>query len=313
MKFCPSCGKKVGEGTFCTECRPVPELRLKNIKIKVCINCGKFNYKNKWTKYLILEGAVRKVVNDKLKGKVDNYDIKVDIPKVKHNPGVNVVAECKIGVGHNFFIVPAELNFTTCGRCSKQTGDYFEGTLQVKNPGEEVIKYIDSYINEKGVYCSKRKEEKDFAEIKLNNKKELHALGRKLMDKFGGMLKVSPHLHSFDNQRSKNIYRINVFYQPYDFRIGDVILVDNRIFRISRLGKLVYGKNLISDKSTTLNLKNLNYKVLEKHDCVVSKVYPEIEVIHPVTFQSIKVENKKKVKPGEKVKAVLAGNKLFII
>ena len=58
-------------------------------------------------------------------------------------------------------------------------------------------------------------------------------------------------------------------------------------------------------------------EVLKPHKTTVSVTHPDIEVIHPITFQSVKVQNHESMLPdlknGQKVKVVVAAKKVFLI
>ena len=138
-------------------------------------------------------------------------------------------------------------------------------------------------------------------------------LGSKLHFTFGGTLKQSVRLHSFDPQTSKHINRLNIYFEAHIFQAKDIVKIDNKLIKVSKLGKIIYGTNIKNNKSLTIDLKNKKYEVLKIHMTSVSKLHPNVEVLHPETYQSVKVENKANVKLGEKVNVVIDDGKVFII
>lgn len=291
----------------------MPNLNLRDTKIMVCTKCYKYNYRNKWKKFKSVELIIEEIFEKRLSGKIDQFSVKPHIPKFKFNPGVNAKIEVEIIRGNNSYLVPADICLTICDKCSKQQGDYFEGILQIKNINDLIRSFAENYFKKKEVYCCEKKEKKDIYQIKVNNKKELQNLGKKLVERFGGKLKISPHLHSYDSQKSKKIYRVNVFYEAFPFDVGEVIETDSKVIKITKLGRLVHGKNLKNDKSTSIDLKNKDYRKLQKYQTTVSKTYPNIEVLHPETYQSVKPQNKTKVKSGEKVKVVINEERIYLV
>jgi NMD protein affecting ribosome stability and mRNA decay len=315
MRFCPGCGKKIKQGTFCENCEPLPNIKIKDIKLRICSDCNKFHHKNKWKKYDDLKKTIKNVVKEILIKQINDFEIKINLPELKKNPGINVDFEIKITKGKNVFILPGELNVTSCNICSKKTGDYFEGTLQLRNPNKDILKFIDNYFTNqnKKVVIQKKTKHKNGIDLKVTSKKHLHELGKKLHYTFGGILKISPTLHGFDHQSSKHVYRLNVYFKAHDFKKEDVIKIDNKIIKVNKLGKIIYGINIKNNKSVSIDIKDKEYIILKKYKTSVSKIHPNVEVLHPETYQSIRIDNKTDVKLGEKVNVVLDDGNFYII
>ena len=105
----------------------------------------------------------------------------------------------------------------------------------------------------------------------------------------------------------------SIRYKDHDFIKNDVIKVDKKIIKISKLGKIIYGINIRNNKSVSIDLKDKEYKVLKQHKTSVTKIHPNVEVLHPDTYQSIRIENKADLKPGEKVNVVMDDGNIYII
>ena len=90
------------------------------------------------------------------------------------------------------------------------------------------------------------------------------------------------------------------------------VLMD-KILKISKLGKTIYGTNIENNKSISVEMREKDYKVLKKYKTSVSKTSPSLEVLHPLDFQSVKTENKRSVKSGQKVTIVLNDSKVFLV
>jgi len=105
---------------------------------------------------------------------------------------------------------------------------------------------------------------------------------------------------------SKNIYRMNILVRLPDFTIRDVIKCNKKIYIIAKLGKKVTGRNLQTWKTQEFRYPK-EFEILKKHEIRVCKVRPEIEVLHPETFQSETLKNKprKELKINEKIKVVI--------
>lgn len=191
--------------------------------------------------------------------------------------------------------------------------EYYEGVLQIRNPNDEVMDFINNSIKKsKDVYISKVKKVGNGFDLYISDRRYILYLGRKLKEQFGGILKKSPRLFTRDRQTSKNVYRVNVLLQLYDFKKGDILEINNQYIKVSNIGKTVAGTNVVTGKRVIFLLRNSNYKVLEKYKTTVCKLKPEIEVLHPETYQNIKVDNKADVNMGEKVNIVI-GKKVLIV
>jgi nonsense-mediated mRNA decay protein 3 len=198
----------------------------------------------------------------------------------------------------------------------KETNDqYFEGILQLRNIDDEVLEEIDkklSKVTKKGISISKIKDVKNGLDLYFNNKKYIQKLGQELQKKFGGILKISPQLFSRDKQTSKDLYRVNVLLKLFDFKVGDILKINDSYIKITSLDKKINGIDLELNKKKSFDY-NDDYKIIKKYKTTVCKIKPDIEVLHPETYQSILIQNKAKVKNGEKVKVALDKNKIFIV
>ncbi|MBD3204065.1 hypothetical protein GF327_07235 [Candidatus Woesearchaeota archaeon] len=314
MKFCPNCGKDVIKGTFCKECRPPPEIRIKDIKIKLCSDCRSYFYKNQWEKYSDLKNSIKRYVHNKLEHKLNDFEIEVILPKINKKPGKETEFEIKVNKNEVYFLLPAKLIFTRCERCTRRKFGYSEGMLQLRNPRKEIIDFIQSKVKKNRDFSIVEKNPvKAGLNIKFNSKKLLFKLGQELEKRFGGTLKTSSSLTGLNTETSKKFYTLSVYYEPYKFSKGDVIKTDKKLIQVTKPGKQVYGKDLILDRSVSIDLKNKDYEIKKKYKTRVSKVHPEIEVLDPETYQSVEVENKADVKPGEKVKVVLDKGRMYLL
>ena len=190
---------------------------------------------------------------------------------------------------------------------------YFEGILQLRNPSQEIIDFIENKLKKHAdkFNISKIVEQKLGLDLYITNKKYMQRLANDLQKNFGGIIKKSPHLFSRNRQTSKDIYRLNICLKFYDFKKDDVIKADKRYIKITNIGKKISGINLEQNKRVSFEFPD-DVEILKRYNTSVCKIKPNIEVLHPETYQSVPVKNKVKVKLGEKVKVVVNG-KAFIV
>jgi len=91
---------------------------------------------------------------------------------------------------------------------------YYEGTLQLRNPNEEVLNFIrNQFKNNQKVWIAKEKDLKTGIDLYISSNKFLLSLGKKLKKSFKGELKTSRRLHSKSRITSKNVYRVTVLFR----------------------------------------------------------------------------------------------------
>lgn len=313
MRICPGCGKHLSKGTFCNECRPMPDLKLKDLKLDICTECKKIFIANRWKSFNSLDEGIRFFMEKQLKNKLKEYTLSFDSSHILINPGYEDVLEVEVGIGESYFIVPITIMVRHCKVCSKKGTHYFEGTLQVRNPTPEIWKFIADFFKSKNIFLNDEKKMKNGFDIKVTSQKHVQTIGRRLKKEFGGILKISPHIYSQDPITSKQVYRVNVLFEAFPFTIGDAIMKDGVPIKATSLGKINRGIDLRTGKKVTFELKDKKYEILKKMETTVTKDFPVIEVMHPETFQNVEAQPYIKAKIGESVTVALTVDSLFVL
>lgn len=193
---------------------------------------------------------------------------------------------------------------------------YYEAILQIRNVGKETIDFIEESIRKessKGIYVAKRIQTKNGFDYYLSSKKFAQTLGKKLVETFGGVLKASPRL--FGLRDGKKVHRLTILFRGLGFSRGDIIKFDDKILEVKKIGKNIIGINLKNWIRTSIALKYLINKKPEKLEikkAIVSKRYPQLEIIHPEAFQSVKIENPKKTKK-DVINVFFVGEKAYMM
>jgi len=202
-----------------------------------------------------------------------------------------------------------------CPKCGKKGTQYFEGILQLRNPNQEVVDFIHKEMakqEERGIYINKIVELKNGLDLYLTSQRYLQVLAKKIHANFGGLKKTSSQLFTKDKQTSKDLYRVNVFMEIPKFSKGNVLKIDDRVVEVHGFGDKASGLDLKTEKKVLFGYGQ-NVEILKKHKTTISKKYPKLEVIHPLTFQSVTVQNPKRYKKGESVKVVIFEERLFLV
>lgn len=216
-RFCPGCGKSISNNDeFCNDCKPRKKIEYKKIDFNYCNICKSYLVKNKWKKADNLNEAIIDIVKENSKNKA--VKIKPVIPNITIAPGVNVEFDVEAEFDGIEYLIPGKVLVTICSRCSKIGASYFEGILQIRNPKENVTRFVDEMLDQgksKGIYTADIKKVKGGFDYYISSKKFLRKIGKELSKKFEGEFNESPQIFSRDKQKSKNIYRLNVLFRCY--------------------------------------------------------------------------------------------------
>ena len=314
MPFCPKCGKDIAPGqVFCEE-HQEHKLEAKPFDIVVC-DCGRFFAKNRWFVPNDIQESVVKVIKDHVKQHVEVKEVSFELPEKR---GKKAQGEASISfMGESFPLAFATKN-QRCDKCAKLGTHYFTAKLQLREPPEGVLAFIEEFMagkEEKGVSINKVEDTPRGPDLYLTHKSAARQLGEKLVRKFGGVMKQSEQLFSRNHQTSKNLYRLNVVVEFSKFRQGDVIMLGNRVVLVTGMGKQCTGRDLALDKKVVF-LAGDEERVLQKQKTTVAMTHPEVAVIHPVSFQQVPVANAfsfAQLRDGDQVMVVIAGKKVFLV
>ena len=126
---------------------------------------------------------------------------------------------------------------------------YFEGILQLRNPSPELIKYVAKTIDKDNrAWIAQELKVQGGVDLYLSSQKYLRALGKKLKERFPGCLKSSRKLFTVQRSTGKQVYRVNVLFRLYPFKIRDVITISGEKYKVLRIDKQVTVQNVKSGK-----------------------------------------------------------------
>ncbi len=136
--------------------------------------------------------------------------------------------------------------------------DYFEGVLQLRNPTEEIIAFIDHELETNGrTIITKEEKHKDGIDLYLTSNGFLQKLAKRLKQKFGGELKINVRLHTRDRQTSKLVYRVNVYYRYVPEKHGSIATIRGVQYRILSQGTKVYVQNVVTGEKKYITFDTL--------------------------------------------------------
>ena len=195
--------------------------------------------------------------------------------------------------------------------------EYFEGQLQLRRVNDEVLSYIHKKFHTQNIQVPIQKvHSQGNIDYWVSSKKLLHKLAKELKNKFGGISKESEQLFSFDHLSSKNIYRLNVYYEMHKQQIGDILSIEDekephkitgfKGERIVTQNCTTLKKGLIEPDKITSTLQNIKSKIVTTHPSLTAldDTFTATEVI-PIKNETYSI--------NQNVKIVKNNNSWFIV
>ncbi len=140
----------------------------------------------------------------------------------------------------------------------EQIRDYFEGILQIRDGNQELITWVHNRIKTDGkARIAKEKKVTNGIDLYLNDQHYLQNLGRKIKEKFTGILKISMRQHTTDKMTSKLVYRVTVLFKMLPFKKGDILTVHGEPVELLRVANKAQVKDVKSGAKRDVDLELL--------------------------------------------------------
>jgi NMD protein affecting ribosome stability and mRNA decay len=313
-KFCPKCGKTIMKGNFCNDCNP-ETIDFKQIHIKLSPS-GKVFSQGKWTNFnnlrTLSESLVRKYVKQKviLEKGLEQYE------DLLEKNGMKKTYDVEVEYNDKLFKVPISVEVTLSPDVAKVGTTYFEGILQLRNARQDVKDYIQSYCVKNRVFINKMTDKGGDVDYYFVKKKEIQPLALKLMRNFGAKIESNAQLFSYNNQTSKDIFRVNVLVTIPLFTVGDVVDANDCPFYVLEMSKIITGINLeLGKKSTFRNEEIDDVKKLQRLKSKILTVRPELQVMDPENYETIAAKNtlELEVAPDQNVQFVKYKGNAYLV
>lgn len=190
---------------------------------------------------------------------------------------------------HEEYEIPVAIAREACDRCALAKSTYFEGFLQLRNPKDHVIEYIERAVQKQpDVFITKAEDVRGGIDFWFTDQKYLQPFVHELKKKFGGTVKTVSKLHTYDHQRSKKVYRLTCLLRLPSFDRGDVIETSDRLIKISRMGSRISGFDLRRRKNTSIPCPtDAEVIVHTPVEVVLSRTQPKAMYLDPSTYQEM--------------------------
>ncbi len=307
MAFCPQCGKDAVD-VFCEECLRAQTPLVADIKpvvLQHCTTCDRMKVRGSWTQtkdfdrwfqnhFVFAPNAV--ITHVEFPFPVIEPDAKEFVLPVL----IEGTISQRIEPYEEEYEVEVKISREACDRCALAKSTYFEGFLQLRNPKEEVVAYIESTVRKNpDVFITKAEDVRGGIDFWFTDQKYLQPFVHELRKKFGGVVKTQSKLHTYDHQKSKPVYRLTCLIRLPKFNRGDIIETKDRLIKISQMGSRVVGFDLQRRKNSSIDCPTDDeVTILESEEVVISRTQPKSMYLDPDTYQEEPLAHQVTVEPG---------------
>jgi len=313
MTFCPQCGNEAVD-VFCEDCLRQQQALVADIKPVVlthCTTCDRIKMRGNWQPVKDFDRFFKQHITFQKNAIITEVEfpmpvIEPDAKEFDISVLITGTISKQVEPYDEEYEVHVKIAREACDRCALAKSTYFEGFLQVRNPKDEVLSYIENKVQKNpDVFITKAEDVRGGVDFWFTDQKYLQPLVYELKKKFGGIVKTQSKLHTYDHQKSKPVYRLTCMIRLPKFNRGDVIEVDKHLIKISNVGSRVLGFDLRRRKNTSIECPRDDEVVMhEAQEVVLSSVRPKAMFIHPKTYQETPLGHQVDAEPGMTVPIV---------
>lgn len=315
MPFCVKCG---AEGplykSLCESCflegkvfTSLPD----HVDVFQCGHCGDYLLDGKWVDIEAREEVSEKAV-----------ELAINIIKDAEPQSVGLHAErideANYGVGMTISLSVEGLEVnearstivrfknTSCPRCNKLMGNYYEGTLQVRTRDRKMPEDLREEIVER-IYKLMGEHSKDNRELfisKVNRLTTSHGgvdvilsssvvgrnISRDLADQYAAEVKETAKLVT--QKQGKDLYRVTFLVRLPAYRFGDIVRYENKLYLVgalransTKLTNLKTSQGVMVSNNDMISAKVVGRKEDIIEAVVVTETDREVQVMHPTSFK----------------------------
>lgn len=341
--FCPRCGNDadVLYGSVCRQCFIGDKKLLEGqavVHMRICPTCGSVYRRGKWLSRGEESETVIESVKESLKINREARDIELMItPKRLDYSRYRVHVEAKANIEGIPIDVALDtevrISWETCDTCSRISGGYFEGIVQVRAgkrlPTPEELEKCRAIAGEAAARTQEKGERLAFIakiaeldegiDIYVGSSKLGKQICRAITENLGGKFSESPKL--VGQKDGEDLYRITYAVRLPEFVRGDIINVDDKVVEVVSSGKHVSGIDLETGRRFIENFNDLlEIKKLGRRQDAVPAVLVAYEdrtilVLDPETYETVAVKRPEflSAKPGDEIKVVKTVKGIYVV
>ena len=314
--FCVRCGKE--KETFdglCIDCFLNGKRLISlpaHIDMERCANCEEFRISGQWVKKdakdaiedialsqlsvidglrIISAGAFSSAQDER------NFFVSVDADGELCGRIVKAEAETVVRIKNG-----------VCQRCSRQLGNYYEATLQIRSGKKELddeirddtVRYVRERIENmssvnRQIFLTKVEEVPGGVDMLLSSISLGKALAKELSDAYGAETKESSKLIG-KNDDGSDMYRMTYLVRMPEYHLNDVVMFEDKAYKLSSITKDNAKLTELGNFRVT-SIRRSQMPSLKVHTrseelmkaTVVSRSKGEIQILHPRNYSTVDV------------------------
>jgi nonsense-mediated mRNA decay protein 3 len=344
MSFCVKCG---ADGptyrSLCERCflegkifSALPD----HVDLFQCVHCDDYLIDGKWSKVERREESAEREV-----------EANIDVNKEATVRNVGIHAEriddnnFQVGVTIGLTVETLEIDEaldtivrfknTSCPRCNKLMGNYYEGTLQVRTRDrkmpedlqEEIIERIYKLVNDH------KKNDRELFISKLSRLTTTHGgidvllssstvgrmISRDLADQYAAEVQETAKLVT--QKEGKDMYRVTFVVRLPSYRFGDIVLYEKKMHLVgalrsttTKLTNLKTSQGVMVSNADMTSAKVIGRKEDLLEAVILNETDREVQVMHPGNFKTFDLKKPPKFeRKGDTVKVFQYEDEFFLL
>ena len=315
---CPKCGKKTRKllSTVCKDCFfeqfHLAELPLV-LHAKICSKCNAYFNRGKWANIGNTGNVVSRCVENALFVHKDVEDVEICIEPRQLTPYIyRVHVEVDAGIMgepvHQELDTEVRITRESCDMCSRMSGGYFEGIIQVRATNRvptkdekgqciAIAKNVVRHMQKKGdrlAFITDSLDLKEGADLYIGSNNTSNHICRTIVEEMGGSFSESPSL--FGQKDGKDLYRVTFSMRLPEFMPGDVIHFKDRIIEVTNSAKRINGIDLANGSRFNALPDEMkgSTRIAQRSDAVTAVLVAieddDIMVLDPVTYNTVTIK-----------------------
>lgn len=340
--FCVKCGREMdsdGVNGLCMECYLGGRTMMRlphHTDLERCTNCGEYRFGDRWVA-MGLEDAVEETALSSMQIALDGkVEAAGAMSEAQDERTYKVTVEADISVNGCMVTETADtlirLKNTVCRKCSRQLGNYYEATLQIRS-GEkdlsdglrdEVVRRVRDSVEiqsrtNRQLFITSVKQVPGGVDILLSNISLGKGLAKELADAYGAETKESASLVGMSSD-GIDIYRLTYLVRMPAYHVGDILEWNGAPCKLQSVGrsggKVVSLTDFRESSVRRSDLKDM--RIVSKCDdlreaVVLSRSDGEVQVMHPSTYASTDLRVPKGAEIGDTVVTVQDDDVLYFV
>lgn len=194
--ICPKCGRSNKKiefiEAFCQDCYPINLEVPRQVEFEQCSRCERIKFRGEWMP--INKRKISEYILSKCKGDIGSSSYDFD------NQNAIFILKSSAKITR---LIPVELKRTICNQCSRISGGYYEGIIQLRGDEKKIEKTATMLIDklEKVTFLTKAEEKDEGLDIYVGRSKPIV----KLVSDLGIKTMITKKLVGRD--QGKRLYR----------------------------------------------------------------------------------------------------------